>query len=205
MSRDWGRTARRLVGLTAAYNAVEGGLSVAAGLAAGSVALVGFGLDSFIELAAAAALGWRLHVEARGADHERVEATERRVRRFIGWTFLALALYLVVRSGWALATHRMPEESWLGIGIAVASLVLMPLIAWRKLRAADALASAALRAEAKETLACSLLSLALLIGLVANALAGWWWADPVAALAMVPWLVGEGREGVRGESCCDDD
>lgn len=202
-ARDWGRTARWLVGGTMAYNAVEAVLAVAAGIAAASIALVGFGLDSTIELAAAGALLWRLRVEAKGAEREVVERTERRVHRFIGFTFLALALYVTAQAGWVLWRAVEPEESPLGIALAVVSLVVMPLVAWGKLRAARELGSASLRAEAKETLACSYLSLTLLLGLAANAVAGWWWADPVAALLMVPWLVAEGREGLEGGGCDD--
>ena len=199
MTRDWHRFALRLVGATMVYNAVEGVLALAAGVSAGSVALIGFGLDSYLELAAAGALFWRLQLESRGASHERVERTERRVHRFVGATFVALAIYVSAQSGWILWTHRVPEESALGIGLAIASLIAMPLVAWGKLRAADELGSAALRAEAKETLACSYLSLTLLAGLVANAAAGWWWADPAGALLMVPWLVVEGREGLAAD------
>lgn len=201
-SRDWGRIARWLVGGTMAYNLVEGVLAVAAGVAARSIALVGFGLDSFIELAAAGALFWRLRVEARGAERPEVERVERWVRRFIGGTFLALALYVTGQSAWVLWRSAAPEESRLGIALAVASLAVMPLIAWGKLRAARELGSASLRAEAKETLACSYLSFTLLLGLVANAAAGWWWADPAAALLMVPWLVKEGAEGIGAKDCC---
>jgi divalent metal cation (Fe/Co/Zn/Cd) transporter len=202
VGRDWGRIARWLVGGTMAYNLVEGVLAVAAGVAARSIALVGFGLDSYIELAAAGALFWRLRVEARGAERPEVERVERRVRRFIGGTFIALALYVTGQSAWVLWRAAAPAESPLGIGLAVASLVVMPLIAWGKLRAARELGSASLRAEARETLACSYLSFTLLVGLAANAVAGWWWADPAAALLMVPWLVKEGIEGLRAEDCC---
>ena len=184
---------------TAAYNAVEAGVGIGAGIAAGSIALVGFGLDSVIELAAAGALVWRLAVERRGADREAIERSERRVRRFVGVTFLLLAAYVLGEAGLTLWRREAPAESPVGIVLAAASLVLMPLIAWGKLRAARALGSGALRAEARETLACSYLSFTLLVGLVANAAAGWWWADPLAALAMVPWLVREGVEGLRGE------
>lgn len=201
-ARRWGLIARRLVAGTMVYNGLEGIIAIAAGVAAGSIALVGFGLDSFIELAAAAALLWRLRVESRGASRAEVETTERRALRFVGATFLALALYVAAQSAWVLATRHAPEESRLGIVLAIASLVLMPLIAWGKLRAAGELGSAALRAEAKETLACSYLSLTLLAGLALNAAAGWWWADPAAALLMVPWLVREGLEGLRGDPCC---
>ena len=116
-------------------------------------------------------------------------------------TFLALSLYVLIQAGWTLWQREVASESLIGIILALASLVIMPLVAWGKLRTANAIGSAALRAEAKETLACSYLSLTLLLGLVANATAGWWWADPVAALCMVPWLITEGMEGVRGEHC----
>lgn len=200
----WRRIGRRLVAVTMAYNGVEAVLAVGAGVAAGSIALVGFGLDSVIELAAAAVLFWRLGLEARGAAAHEIEAGERRVRRFVGGTFVALALYVTAQAGWVLWRRAAPEESALGIALAIVSLVVMPLVAWGKLRAAREVGSRALAAEAKETLACSYLSAALLAGLAANALAGWWWADPVAALAMVPWLVKEGAEGLRGEACEDD-
>jgi len=199
------RTALALVLATMAYNAIEAGVALWSGIVAESIALVGFGLDSVIELVAAAALLWRLAVEARGADPERVESSERAVHRVIGVTFLLLAAYVTVEAGWGLWRREAAAESVVGIVLAVASLVIMPLVAWGKLRAARRLGSRALAAEAKETLACSYLSLTLLLGLGMNAVLGWWWADPVAALAMVPWLVREGLEGVRGESCEDDD
>jgi divalent metal cation (Fe/Co/Zn/Cd) transporter len=190
-----------LVAGTMLYNVVEAGVALWAALAAGSVALLGFGLDSVIECAAAGVLFWRLAVEARGADEEVVERTERRVLRFVGGTFVALALYVTAQSAWTLWSREAPAESLVGIILAAASLVVMPVIAFAKFRVAGALSSAALKAEAKETLACSYLSLVLFVGLVANAAAGWWWADPVAAILMVPWLVKEGVEGLRGE--CD--
>ena len=197
----WARIGLWLVAATMAYNAVEASLAVWSGIVAGSVALVGFGLDSVIEFAAAGVLLWRLRLETKGADPERVEHTERSVLRFVGGTFIALALYVAVQASWTLWTQDAPEESLIGIVLAIASLVIMPLVAWGKLRAAREVGSAALRAEAKETLACSYLSFALLLGLAANASLGWWWADPVAALVMVPWLVKEGREGLSGEDC----
>jgi len=200
----WARIGVWLVAVTMAYNAVEALIAVWSGVSAQSIALVGFGLDSVIELAAATMLFWRLRVEARGADHETIERTERTVLRFVGATFLLLAAYVTFEAVWGLWHSVTPGESRIGIALAVASLVIMPLVALGKLRAAREIGSAALRAEAKETLACSYLSFALLVGLVANALAGWWWADPVAALLMVPWLVKEGREGLSGEECCDD-
>jgi divalent metal cation (Fe/Co/Zn/Cd) transporter len=156
--RDWARIGLWLVVATMAYN----------------VALVGFSLDSYIECGAAAALLWRLTLEVRGAHPEVVERSEQRVHRFVGATFVALALYVLGQAGWTLWTHQAPEESLVGIILAAASFVIMPLVAWGKLHAAKAINSAAPRAEAKETLACSYLSLTLLLGLVANAAAGWW-------------------------------
>lgn len=201
--RDWVRIGLWLVGMTLGYNVVEAVVALAAGAAADSVALVGFGLDSGIEVAAAGVLLWRLSLETRGVDGEELERAERRVHRFVGATFLALAAYVSGQAGWTLWTGDAAQESAVGIALAAASLVIMPLVSWGKLRAAREIGSAALRAEAKETLACSYLSFALLLGLVANAAAGWWWADPAAALAMVPWLIREGLEGLRGESCAE--
>jgi divalent metal cation (Fe/Co/Zn/Cd) transporter len=182
-----------------AYNVVEGVVALWAGQRADSIALVGFGLDSFVECMAATALLWRLGVEARGSTPESVERSERRVHRFIGGTFLALALYVLIEAGWTLWRGGAAEESAIGILLAGASLVVMPLVSWGKLRTAKVIGSAALRAEAKETLACSYLSFTLFLGLIANAVAGWWWADPVAALCMIPWLIKEGIEGLRGD------
>lgn len=199
----WPRIALWLVGGTLAYNVLEAVIAIWSGLRAESIALLGFGLDSVIETAAAAVLLWRLGLEARGVDPERLESTERSVHRFVGGTFIALALYVVAQSGWSLWRHEAAEESVVGIVLAAASLAVMPLVAWGKLRAARELGSGALRAEARETLACSYLSFTLLVGLALNAALGWWWADPLAALLMVPWLVKEGLEGLRGE-CCDD-
>lgn len=202
------RLAVRLVLATMAYNLVEAGVAVWAGYRAGSIALVGFGFDAVIEFAAASVLLWRLRVEAKGADGETLERTETRVLRFVGTTFILLAIYVAFEAGSALWTRSAPEESTIGLILAATSLTIMPAIAWKKLRVAAEIGSRALRAEAKETLACSVLSLTLLVGLALNAWLGWWWADPLAALAMIPWLVKEGLEGLRGEHCddeCDDD
>jgi divalent metal cation (Fe/Co/Zn/Cd) transporter len=193
--RDWNRIALSLVVATLAYNVVEAIVALWSGSEANSIALVGFGLDSIIECVAAGALLWRLSAGAQ-AEH--------RVQTVVGATFLLLAAYVTVQAGWTLWQRAAAEESLVGIVLAAASLVIMPLLSWGKLRAAREIGSAALRAEAKETLACSYLSLTLLLGLVAHSAAGWWWADPLAALLMVPWLVKEGLEGLRGETCCDD-
>lgn len=201
----WARVALWLVGATMAYNVVEAVLAVSFGLEAESIALLGFGLDSVIEVTAAGALFWRLRVEARGADSEAIERADDRVRFIVGLTFMALALYVTIQAGLTLWRAEPPSQTVPGIILAAASLLIMPAIAIAKLRAADHLGSRALRAEARETLACSYLSLALLVGLAANAAFGWWWADPSAALLMVPWLIKEGREGLSGDDCggCD--
>lgn len=197
--RNWLSVALRLIVATMIYNVIEAVIAIWSGSDADSVALVGFGLDSIIETMAAGVLLWRLTVEAKGADPETIQHAEDRVHLFVGITFFLLALYVTAQAAWTLWKREAPDESTIGIVLAAASLVIMPLVSWGKLRAANELGSAALRAEAKETLACSYLSFALLLGLVANAVAGWWWADPVAALLMVPWLVKEGREGLSGD------
>jgi len=193
------RVALWLLGFTLVYNVIEAGVAVWAGVGADSIALLGFGLDSVIECAAAAVVLWRVWVEARSRDEEEVERAERRVLRFVGVTFLVLAAYVTTEAALTLTSGDRPDASFAGTILAGASLVVMPALAWGKLRVADRMGSVALRAEARETLACAYLSFALLIGLVLNAALGWWWADPVAALAMVPWLVVEGLEGIRGE------
>ncbi len=190
----WVRRSVWLVAGTMAYNVVEAVVALWAGLGAHSIALVGFGLDSVIELGAATVVLWRMMLEVSGADIGRRASAERMVRRFVGVTFFLLALYIIGQATWTLWAGDAPEESLLGIVLAVLSLIVMPLVALGKLRAARIVGSGALRAEAKETLACSYLSFCLLLGLGANAAIGWSWADPVAALLMVPWLVHEGRE-----------
>jgi divalent metal cation (Fe/Co/Zn/Cd) transporter len=202
-ARHWTRIALWLVAMTMAYNVIEASVALWAGIGAKSVALVGFGLDSIIESVAAALLLWRLSVEAKGASRQTVERTEHRVHRFVCMTFLLLAVYVAAQSGWMLWSEEVPEESPVGIVLAVVSLIVMPLVSWGKFRAAHEIGSAALRAEAKETLACSYLSFTLLLGLGANVVFDWWWADPVAALLMVPWLIKEGREGLAGEAGCE--
>jgi divalent metal cation (Fe/Co/Zn/Cd) transporter len=190
---------------TVAYNLVEAGVALYAGVQAGSIALVGFGLDSMIELTAAAVVLWRLRLEARGAEVERVQIVEAAVSRFVGVTLIALAAYVVIQAVWILWTREAPQESWLGVALAVLSLLIMPLLGIGKLRAADEIGSRALRQEAKETFACAFLSFALLLGLGANAIAGWWWADPAAALLMVPWLVREGLEAFESDEDEEDE
>ena len=195
------RLSQRLNYATIAYNSVEGILSVIAGMLAGSIALVGFGIDSLIELAAGAAALWRLSADAVPIRRERAE---RLTLRLIGLCFLALAVYVGLDAIHALVVHAEPERSLVGIAVAGASLVIMPFLARAKSSIAMRLRSGALAAEAKQTLICTYLSAILLGGLVLNALLGWWWADPVAALTMVPLISWEGIEGLRGRSACGD-
>jgi divalent metal cation (Fe/Co/Zn/Cd) transporter len=185
---------------TVGWNVIEGIVAIAAGIVAGSIALIGFGLDSYIEVASGIVLIWRLRKHGFGDEEE--EVAEKRAIFFVGLTFLALALYVTFESGKKLLLHEHPDESLVGIILAIVSLIVMPLLAWYKKKIAAEINSRALRADALETLACSYLSLTLVVGLGANALFGWWWADPLAALAMVYFLVKEGWEAVsegRGE------
>jgi divalent metal cation (Fe/Co/Zn/Cd) transporter len=186
---------------TIAYNSLEALLAIGAGLLAGSVALVGFGLDSVLEVSSSVAGVIRLRADA---------SPERRVRaewfalRAIGVCFLVLAAYVLWDAATALLRRQAPDESLFGIVIAVGSLIVMPLLARAKRRVAAQLGSRALTAEARQTELCTYLSAILLLGLVLNAALGWWWADPVAALAMVPIIAWEGLEAVRGRTTCAD-
>lgn len=195
------RRGQWLTWITLGYNSLEGLLSVGAGVLAGSVALIGFGVDSFIEVTASLAAIWRLHVDA---DLHRRALAERRALRVIGLCFVALAVYVTVDATHSLMVRAAPEESLLGIGIAALSLVVMPLLARAKRQVAEALGSRAIRAEARQTDICMYLSVILLGGLGLNLLVGWWWADPIAALAMMPLIGWEGREALRGRAACDD-
>lgn len=186
---------------TIGYNSLEGIIAIAAGLLAGSVALVGFGFDSVIEVISGATLLWRLYADV---DETRREQVEQRALRIVGWSFLLLAAYVTFDAGKAIIRREPPDESMLGIVIAALSLVVMPLLVRAKRRVAAAIGSKALDADATQTALCTYLSAILLGGLLLNALAGWWWADPVAALVMVPIIVKEGLEGIRGERCEDD-
>lgn len=194
------RVARLLILATLFYNIAEGVIAIWAGVQAGSVALVAFGADSYLEVAAASVVFWRLGVH----DPERGERIEQRAIRFIGWTFLVLAGAVVFQSLWAFAGGRGAGESIVGIALAAASVTVMPAVALWKLRIAAKGNIFALAAEAKETVACSYLSITLLLGMAANALFGWWWLDAVTALLLTPWLIREGMENVRGEQCAED-
>ena len=204
MSGDRARLVRRGLDLsyaTALYNSFEGLIAIGAGLVAGSVALVGFGVDSAIELSASGAAIWRLRTDHDAVSRER---SERRTLRVVGVLFLALALYVAADAVRSLVYREAPRESLVGIVLAAVSLVVMPLLARAKRRVAVALGSAALVAESRQTLICTYLSGILLGGLLLNAVAGWWWADPLAALGMVPLIAHEGREALRGRDACGD-
>ena len=181
------------------YNSLEGILAIGAGVLAGSVALVGFGADSIIEVSASIAAQWRLRADF---DTERRERVERITLRIIGVSFLALAGYVAYDSGMSLWRREAPAESRIGIGLAILSLIVMPLLVRAKRKIAVGLGSRSLHADANQTMLCTYLSAILLGGLLLNALLGWWWADPVAALIMVPIIAKEGIEGVRAEDHC---
>lgn len=197
------RRALRLGWLTLAWNATEGAVAVAAASAAGSRALLGFGLDSGVESLSAAVLVWRLRAERR--DPERTEQVEARAVRLIGVAFLVLAAFVGVEAVRSLFVRSEPDASAVGVVLTAVSLVVMPLLAARKRRVAAAMGSRAAEAESNQTEACAYLSAVVLAGLAANAAFGWWWADPVAALGVVAFLVREGWEAFRAErvdDCC---
>ena len=194
------RTAKSLLLFTIIYNIAEGVVAVWAGIAAGSISLVAFGADSYLEVAVASLVYWRLAVKHGDDDSGEFEE---RIEKFIGWTFLVLAAAVVFQSVVGFSNRSGAEESVPGFVLAIVSVTLMPAIALWKLRLAADMDIRSLAAEAKETLACSYLSVTLLIGLSFNALLGWWWLDPLTALLLVPWLIREGLEGVREDD--DDD
>jgi divalent metal cation (Fe/Co/Zn/Cd) transporter len=190
------RRVRLLVAATITYNVVEALVAITAGTVAGSTALVGFGLDSIIEVASATAVAWQFS----GRDPD---ARERLALRIISVSFFALAAYVSIESVRALAGAGDVEHSTAGIALAAVSLVVMPLLSRAQRRAGRALGSASAVADSKQTLLCTYLSAVLLVGLLLNTLLGWWWADPLAALAIAVVAVKEGREAWRGEACCE--
>ena len=192
---------RYLEYFTIGYNSLAGLIAVGAGLMAGSIALVGFGSDSLIEVTSGAVLLWRLHADVDEARRERVEAIS---LRLVGICFMALALYVIHDSVESLLKRQTPDKSLIGIVLAAVSLIVMPLLVRAKRRVARGINSGALMADSTQTKLCTYLSAILLGGLLLNALFGWWWADPAAALIMVPIIAEEGIEALRGETCCDD-
>jgi Predicted Co/Zn/Cd cation transporters len=186
--------------LTIGYNTIEAIVSVAAGLVSGSVALVSFGVDSGIEVTSSLAAQWRLRADT---DPERRERVEFLTHRIIGVCFLALAVYVTVESVTTLWWREAPAPSPVGLVILVLSILIMPALARASRRVARALGSRALEADAAQTFLCAYLSVIALAGVGLNAALGWWWADPVAALVMVPIISREGLQGVRSKGACD--
>jgi divalent metal cation (Fe/Co/Zn/Cd) transporter len=191
---------RRLEYFTIAWNCIEGIVAVMAGAWAGSISLVGFGVDSFIEVASGTALLWRMSVDANA--HRR-EQSERLALRIVGFCFVVLAAYIAVEAISGLRSGEAPAHSIAGIAVACASLVVMPLLSRAKRRVGKAMDSEAMNADARQTEFCTYLSGILLGGLLLNALWGLWWADPIAALMMVPIIANEGVQALRGDPCCD--
>lgn len=191
---------KRLEYFTIGWNCLEGLVALIAGALAGSISLVGFGIDSFIEVTSGATLLWRMAVDSE--EHTR-ERNERLSLRIVGTCFLLLSTYIAYESIADLVHRQAPEHSIPGIILACVSLVVMPILSRAKKDVGQRLRSAAMKADAKQTDFCVYLSALLLLGLLLNATLGWWWADPVAALIMVPIIAKEGIDGVRGKACCD--
>jgi divalent metal cation (Fe/Co/Zn/Cd) transporter len=189
------RRIRLLVAATITYNVIEAVVALTAGTIASSIALIGFGLDSVIEVASAAAVAWQFS----GSDPQRRERTALRV---IAWSFFALAAYVTIEAVRTLLGAGEAERSTVGIVLVAISVVVMPFLSLAQRRAGHELGSASAVADSKQTLLCTYLSAAVLLGLVLNAALGWWWADPVAALVLAVLAVREGREAWRGDLCC---
>jgi divalent metal cation (Fe/Co/Zn/Cd) transporter len=190
-----GRRAQLLAGASVTYNVAEAVIAIAAGIVAGSVALVGFGLDSVVEVSSGLIILWQFR-------HRLPETREQQALRLMALSFFALAAYVTFESTRALLGDHNPEDSPVGIGLAAASLVIMPFLSWAQRRTGKALGSNAVVADSTQTLLCTYLSAVLLVGLVLNATLGWSWADPIAGLIIAAVAVKEGREAWRGEGCC---
>jgi divalent metal cation (Fe/Co/Zn/Cd) transporter len=190
---------KRLECFTIAWNSLEGLIGITAGVLAGSISLVGFGMDSLIEVTSGATLLWRMVVDA---DVERRGRNERLSLRIVGVCFLALAVYITYESVSDLRSKSAPQHSIPGIILACVSLVVMPILSRAKKKVGNALRSAAMNADARQTDFCVYLSAILLVGLLLNASLGWWWADPIAALVMVPIIAKEGFDGMKARACC---
>jgi divalent metal cation (Fe/Co/Zn/Cd) transporter len=194
------RRARRLEYFTIAWNTLEGVVGVAAGALVGSVSLVGFGVDSAIEVASAVSLMWRMSLDI---DAHTREQRERIALRVVGLCFLLLALYIVVEAIRQLLRREAPEGSVVGIAMTAASILVMPMLARAKRRAAGALRSTALGADARQADFCAYLSAIVIAGLLLNLALGWWWADPIAGLVIAPIIAREGTQALTGDPCCD--
>jgi divalent metal cation (Fe/Co/Zn/Cd) transporter len=188
------RRVRLIVAATISYNVIEAVVAITAGTVASSSALIAFGLDSTVEVLSAAAVAWQFSAR----DHE---ARERAALRIVAVAFLALAAYVAFDAGRALAGDSEPQHSTVGIALAAVSLAVMPVLSFLERRTGRELGSASVVADSKQTLMCSYLSAVLLAGLVLNSTLGWWWADPIAALAIAAFAVREGVEAWRGDAC----
>ncbi len=188
-----------------AWMVIEASIAISAGFATHSISLEGFGIDSIIELLAGGVLLWRLLVEQRGGSIEVVEQAESRAAWITAISLLGLALYIAAESAFALVTQSRPQASWWGVGLAIAAAIIMPLLWQGKLRVARRIGSAALKADAACSVTCAYMSVTLLVGLLLNKFLGLWWADPLAALVLVYFIVHEGREALHeartGETC----
>jgi divalent metal cation (Fe/Co/Zn/Cd) transporter len=192
---------KRLEYFTIAWNSLEGLIAVLAGALAGSISLLGFGIDSFIEVTSGSVLLWRMSVDSDMASRERNEKLSLRI---VGVCFVALAAYILYESISDLVEHKVPEHSIPGIVLACVSLIVMPILANEKRKVSSGLGSRAMKADARQTDFCVCLSAILVVGLVLNAALGWWWADPASALVMVPIVAKEGVDAFRGDTCdCD--
>ncbi len=191
------RRGRHLEYFTIGWNVIESVVSIWAGVIAGSSALIGFGVDSAIESGSGAALLWRLQDRTGHADREDAALT------LVGWSFMLLALWVAYESAGALLRREPPSPSAAGVAVAALSLLVMPWLAYQKRKVASSLESRALASDSRQTSLCAYLSAILLSGLILNAFLGWWWADPVAALVMVPIIANEGVKAIRGEHCED--
>jgi cation diffusion facilitator family transporter len=188
---------------TVTWNVIEAAIAITAGVIAGSVALIGFGVDSGIEVVAASALLWRFARAGVGATDEEQGAAEARALYVVSGTFFLLAAYIAFEAASALVSSEEPDTSTVGVALSIVSLIVMPSLAYAKQQTGRTLGSRALEADAIETWVCAYLSLALLVGVGLHAAFGWWWADPVGALAMLPVIVWQGRETL--EEARDDD
>jgi divalent metal cation (Fe/Co/Zn/Cd) transporter len=191
------RRARQLAWWGVGWHAIEATVAIAAGVAASSVALVGFGADSLVESFAGFVVVWRFASSRASSEH-----AERRAQKLIAASFCLIAMYVGVEAVRSLTGGREPAASWVGIGLAVVTLVMMPPLANVKARLADRLGSSAAKSEGRQNMLCAYLSAALLAGLLANALFGWWWADPVTALVIAGVAVKEARSAWAGDACC---
>jgi divalent metal cation (Fe/Co/Zn/Cd) transporter len=193
------RRGKRLEHFTIVWNSLEGLVAITAGALAGSISLIGFGWDSFIEVTSGATLLWRMSVDA---DVECRERNERLSLRIVGACFIVLAVYIFFEAVVDLSTGKPPQRSVPGIVLACVSLVVMPILSRGKKKVSEQLGSSAMKADARQTDFCVYLSAILLAGLILNATLRWWWADPIAALIMVPIIAKEGWEGLRAKACC---